>query len=384
MLPQSAKIATLKSTLCFFLLLCNVINAQTVTTISENTGITDALVFTSEGHLIGSDYYNGKIFTTTLPEGVSSLFSEGFTTANGLVYDDNNILYMADNLGNKIYKIFPDGSSEVFVNFINPSSLIFELDSDTLIAASYAQKKIAKISPDGTITNWSLGGELLGGPNGFVYDDDGNFYVCNFDDRKITQILSDGSQISLAQAPGPGAMGGITYANGYIYGSLITAHKIFRTDLNGNGELYLGGTAGTVDGNPSEAKFNGPNGILASVTGDTIYVSDLNTSNIRMISEVNTTVNVNNSTPDFITMNLLPNPASDNLQISIELDQLTIISMELRDLSGKKITPVVELKELREGIHHFNVETSQFSPGSYFVFVQNSEGGFFSKKLVIK
>lgn len=374
----------MKNIFYFFFLFTATTTAQTVTTISESSGITDALVFDAEGHLIGSDYYNGKIFKTTLPDGMSSLFAEGFRTANGLVYDDDGVLYMADNLGNKIYKIFPSGTSEVFVNFINPSSLIFELDSDTLIAASYAQKKIVKIAPDGTITNWSSGGQLFGGPNGFVYDDDDNFYVCNFDDRRITQILPDGSQIPLAQAPGGGAMGGITYANGYIYGSLITTNKIFRTDLDGNGVLYLGSSAGTVDSDASEAKFNGPNGILASATGDTIYVSDLNTSNVRMITGINITVSVDEVDSGFTTVKLIPNPAVNNAQISLEVARPTTASMELRDLSGKMVMPIISLKKLQKGVHHFDIQTSKLASGSYFIFIQNEEGYVLSKRIIIE
>ena len=205
--------------------------AQTVTTISPNSGISDDLIFDPDGHLLGADYNGSAVFKVTLPSGTSSVFSNGFNTPNGLAYDSDDQLYMADNLGNKIYKIFPDGSSEVFVEMFSPSGLIFQQGTDTLIATSYGGDKIVKIASDGTQSDWSVGGLLAGGPVGLCYDGQGNLYTSNFDDRKIIKLSPNGSQELLVQVPGSGYLGFIDYANGYIYGTLYSNHKIFRADL---------------------------------------------------------------------------------------------------------------------------------------------------------
>ena len=370
----------------FSLILCVVnvmLQAQNVSTIATNSGITDALVFNASGNLTGSDYYGGKIFEVDLSNGFSTLLAEGFTSANGLVFDSNGTLFLADNLGNTIYKIFPDGSREVFVNFFNPSSLIFELDSDTLIAASYAQKKIVKISPDGKITNWSSGGNLSGGPNGFVYDEMDNLYVCNFDDRKITQIHPDGSQTLITQAPGGGAMGGIAYSNGFIYGSLLTTHKIFRTDLDGNGEIFLGSTIGTVDGDAAIAKFSSPNGILPSESGDTLYISDLNTSNIRMVTNLGASVNTIEAETKSSFITITPNPGRELLEISLDLLHAGGYSIDLYNGQGKHIKSILTASSLNPGIHQFKMDGSNLSPGHYYLLIQNGKDKIFTKKLVI-
>lgn len=356
--------------------------AQTVTTVAYQSGITDALLFHPDGDLIGSDYYNGKLFKTNISSGASELFSSGFTTCNGLVYDTNGILYMADNLGNKIYKIHPDGTSELFVNFVNPSSLIFDIDSDTLIAASYLQKKIVKIAPDGSIKNWSTGGQLIGGPNGFVYDENNNLYVCNFDDRKITKINSDGSQTPLAQAPGGGAMGGIAYANGYIYGSLIQGHKIFRTDLDGNGAFYMGAGQGTVDGNAADARFNGPNGILASSTGDTLYISDLNTSNIRMITDVQSAL-FEVAHPS-LAITASPNPTFDTLHLTLELNEATMATLTLNHVDGKLIQTILSGEQLAVGKHAFVADIKALPSGLYLLHLTDNQGRETAQKVLIQ
>lgn len=367
-----------------FLMLTYNISAQSVTTISSNSGVTDALVFDQNNNLTGSDYYNGNIFTIDLNSGSASLFAEGFASCNGLVYDSNHILYMADNLGNKIYKVHPDGEKELFVNFINPSSLIFEHDSDTLIAASYLQKKIVKIAPDGTIVNWSTGGQLSGGPNGFIFDDENNLYVCNFDNRKIIQIHTDGSQSLLIQAPGSGAMGGITYHSGYIYASLIHNHRIFRTDLEGNGAIFMGSTKGTVDGDHALAKFDGPNGILASITGDTLYVSDLNTSNIRMITGVNQSVHNTDLTIRKTEISIQPNPSIDQFVFSINISQNSTISASIYDIFGNQIKSILNKQKLPLGHHTFSVNTDTISNGIYFIRLHNEQGQTIIRKLSIQ
>ncbi|MEZ4952951.1 MAG: T9SS type A sorting domain-containing protein [Saprospiraceae bacterium] len=365
-----------------FLLVPTFLLAQTVTTISPNSGVTDDLVFDADGNLLGADYSGSAIYKVTLPDGTPSIFSDGYNTPNGLAFDSNGILYMADNIGNKIYKIFGDGSKEEFVSLVNPSGLIFELDSDTLIATSYMGDRLVKIAPDGTMITWTAGNNLSGGPVGLCYDEDGNLYVGNFDNRKITKILPDGSQQLLVQGPTSGPLGFIAYANGYIYGTLFSTHKIFRTDLEGNAQVILGSTNGTVDGDASMAKFSAPNGILASKTGDTLYVSDFNTSNIRMITNLDDITSSREASFTVLEFTASPNPFMDMVTASFELEMSTNASLELTDATGRLIQKIVDQENMTAGKHQFEIEATDLPDGVYYLTLRLEKGQVLTQKIV--
>lgn len=365
-----------------FLLLPSFLLAQTVTTISPNSGVTDDLIFDENGDVLGADYIGSAIYKVLLPEGTSTVFSDGFNTPNGLAFGSDGTLYMADNIGNKIYKIYPDSSIEEFVSLVNPSGLIFELDSDTLIATSYMGDRLVKIAPDGTMITWTAGNNLSGGPVGLCYDDDGNLYVGNFDNRKITKILPNGSQQLLVQGPTSGPLGFIAYAKGYIYGTLFSTHKIFRTDLEGNAQVILGSSNGTVDGDASVAKFSAPNGILASPSGDTLYVSDFNTSNIRMITNLDDITSSREASFSVLEFAASPNPFMDMVTASFELDVPTNASLELTDVTGRLIQKIVDNEKLTAGKHQFEIDATDLPEGIYFLVLQLEKGQVVTQKIV--
>ncbi|MEZ4958946.1 MAG: hypothetical protein R2830_03950 [Saprospiraceae bacterium] len=343
-----------------------VANAQTVATISPNSGVTDALIFDADGNLLGADYTGSAVFKILLPGGESSVFSDGYNTPNGMALGSDGTLYLADNQGDKIYKIYPDSTREVFVEMDSPSGLIFELDSDTLIATSYAGDKLVKIAPDSSMTVWASGGHLGGGPVGLCYDSVGQLYVGNFDDRKIIKMSPDGSQELLVQGPTSGWLGFIAYAKGFIYGTLYSTHKIFRSDLQGNATVILGTTIGTVDGGPGVAKFSAPNGIVASPTGDTLYVSDYNTSNIRMITNLDGQPSAGREVGPAKGFNVSPNPFYGKTLLSFDLGRQADISLDIRDTEGRLVRQVLSNETLAAGTHQFEIGDPGLSSGIYF------------------
>lgn len=360
-------------------------HAQTVTTIVQNSGVTDDLIFDTNGNLLGADYSGSAVYEVLLANGTSSIFSDGYNTPNGLALHHDGTIYMADNQGNRVYKIFPDGSSEVFVEYFNPSGLIFEQDSDTLIVTSYMGDKISKIAPDSSVTDWTSGGNLAGGgPVGLCYDDDGNLYVGNFDNRKITQILSDGTQVPITQGPTSGWLGFITYSEGYIYGTLFSTHKIFEYELGSGQEakVILGSTGGNTDGGPDEAKFNGPNGILASPNGDTLYISSYNTSNIRMVTNLRGLPSNNEEIISNTELNIYPNPFSNNVTLSFELKKAAKVSIEVNDIDGKLISNQLKSKFLNAGEHRIEINGINIPNGIHQVTLRTDAGDFTTRKLI--
>lgn len=357
--------------------------AQQVTTLNSDSGADDGIFFDSEGNLYGSHYMGSAVVKMNSDTWESEIYSDGFNTPNGLAFGTDGNLYMADNIGNKIYRILSDGTKEIFVNnIINPSGLILEPDSDTLVATTYDGSKIVKIATDGTVTEFSEGG-MLNGPVGLCYDDEGKLYTGNFGNRKIIRLEENGDQVLISQAPGSGSLGFIAYANGYIYGTLFTQHKIYRTDLMGNDTIILGGGAGTVDGDAAVARFNRPNGIIASPSQDTLFVTDFETRSLRMITDLFPVINGNSGIDKIsIKLSIYPNPVATETHLELELEKSGNVAIQLLDNNGKTITQVLGAKFLTQGIHSIPITTNSLASGMYHVSVIIDGESRLSKSLI--
>lgn len=354
----------------FFLLILSslIVNGQQVSTVVADSGIDDALIFDNEGQLYGVRYQGSAVLKWVPFEDTTSIFSNGYNTPNGMAFGSDGTLYMADNEGNKIYKIDPEGNATIFVDdFINPSGLIFELDSDTLIATSYTGNRIVKIAPNGEWSTWISGG-LLNGPVGLCYDDDGRLYTGNFNNRRIIRLEENGDQTLIGQTPGSEWLGFIAYAKGYIYGTMFNSHKIYRMDLDGNGIVILGSSAGTVDGDASTAKFNGPNGIVATASQDTLFVSDYNTQALRMITGLeDATTNLTNQLVASLKWSISPNPVNDQGKLQFDLEKSSEVTIQIFDQKGQLILQLLDQKKLMAGTHRIDISLADLPKGVYTI-----------------
>ena len=366
-----------------FSLITTGIFAQTVTTISSTSTIDDALYIDENYNLYGSNYDGSAVFKIT-PDGEESIFSNGYSAPNGIAIDSAGYIYLADNTGHNIYKISPEGESEIFIEgFTSPSGLLFEYDSDTLIATGYTANKVVKIAPDKTITEIS-GLSGMNGPVGLCYDEEYNLYIGNFNDRKIYKITPEGEFSFFAQIPTGVRLGFIAYTNGYIYGTAFQSHRIYRVDLEGTVSLFLGAGAGNTDGDADVARFNGPNGIIPSRSGDTLYVSDYYSKRVRMITNLEGTVSsTNQQNADDIRLSISPNPAKEQANIHFELAQSSSIDLRLFDQSGKLIKEIISTDRGAKGEFNYTLDTKALSPGLYYIQLETNQQQSFLKKLVI-
>ncbi|MBL7825904.1 MAG: hypothetical protein JNJ57_04680 [Saprospiraceae bacterium] len=359
------------------------LHAQTVTTITTSASkIDDDILFDAAGNLYGSNYVGAKVYKMT-PDGVESVFASGFGSPNGLAFTDDGILIMADNTGNKLYKIFPDGSKEVFVDSLQgPSGMIREKNSDTLIVTSYSSTNtIWKIAPDGSVSSF-LNHPEFNGPVGLCYDDSMNLYIANFSDRKIFKLTPDGQLTFFTQPPLGQYIGFLAYANGSLYATAMQAHKIYKIDLQGNYTVWLGSTIGSVDGDASVAKFNRPNGIRPSSTGDTLYVSDFGSKKVRMITNLGGATATNELMPEW-KVKVSPNPMTTNTQIAFELPDAATMSIGLYDDRGILVRSILANERLMQGAHHYSFVREGLVAGVYFLNFESSGGRFLAKKVVI-
>lgn len=366
-----------------FSLITTGLYAQNVSTISSTSTIDDALFIDEQYNLYGSNYDGSAVFKIAA-DGQESIFSNGYSSPNGIAIDSAGYIYLADNTGNNIYKISPEGESEIFIEgFTSPSGLLFEYDSDTLIATGYTSNKVVKIAPDKTITEIS-GLSGMNGPVGLCYDEEHNLYIGNFNDRKIYKITPEGDFSFFAQIPTGVRLGFIAYTSGYIYGTAFQSHRIYRIDEEGTVSLFLGAGAGNTDGDAAVARFNGPNGIIPSNSGDTLYVSDYYSKRVRMITNLEGTVSsINQNNLSNLKLSISPNPAKEQAYLNFELNQSARIDLRLFDQSGKLVKQIISAKQKEMGSHTYIFNTKVFNPGVYYIQLETDQQQSFLKKLII-
>ncbi len=356
--------------------------AQQVTTLSMNSNIDDALIFDEAGFLYGAHYNGASVIKVSPDDWSSEEFSTGYNTPNGMALGNDGHLYLADQEGNRIYRIFADGSSEVFINnFYSPSGMILEPDSDTLVVSSYYGNRVVKIAPDGGIVTLTKD-SLLNGPVGLCYDDDGQLYVGNFNNRRIIKLYDSGEQELLAQPSGSGWLGFIAYAKGYIYGTLFSQHKLYRTDLMGNDTTFLGGGVGTIDGGPGEAKFNGPNGIIASPSQDTLFISDHYSKALRMITNLEEITTHTKAPKAMVDWQIAPNPATERVTITLHLLQKSRIDLQVFDANGQVVQVIPSQEITASGQHDILLEIGSWPSGMYHVQLKLNDGTTVSQSFV--
>lgn len=339
-----------------FVSLATIVKAQTVSTFwnDPTNKVDDAMVLDAQGNLYGSHYMGSNVYKIT-PSGVSTIFASGFNTPNGLAFDSQNNLYVCDMTGGRIYKISYSGTFLDTIVVPNPSGIIKSLDSDTMIFSQYQSNIVNKLTPDGIVIP-IVSGAPLNGPVGLAYDGFGTLYVANFNDREIYSLEANTLNY-IATVPGPvsGWLGFITFAQGHLWGTGYNDHKIYKINpfFVDSVVAYIGTTAGNMDGGLATAQFNKPNGIIPSLGGDSLFISDYVTGRIRVLTFGDMSA-LNENAPN--TFCMYPSPALDYLRIEYAGP---VKAIEIHDLSGQLLHTSKEA----------SINVSQLATGIYWVIV---------------
>lgn len=348
-------------TLSYVLLGATALNAQQVTTILDAaTQVDDALFRDPAGNLYGSHYMGSNVYKMT-PDGTVTTFLSGLNTPNGIAMNSLGEFYVADNAGNRIYRVAADGTPIDTITVTNPSGLLKAWDSDTILFTQYLPDKLGKLAPDGTIST-THEGPPLNGPVGLAYTDDGTLYVANYTDRKIHRVVGNVLEY-VAMVPGPsnGVLGFIAAGGGTLYGTSWQSHTIYAIEpaYVDSVRLVAGGNGqGNMDGDAATAQFNQPNGILAVAGGDTIYVSDFGSKNIRMITGVLTSVY---ERPPVVPVRIIADRSSASILVALDRSWPAGGTFDLYDAQGR----IIQSGSVPTGEQRFSLRTNTLTPGVY-------------------
>jgi len=289
------------------------------------------------GNLYVCDRDNNRVRKIVISTGVVTTFagsSQGsadgtgtgatFNVPNGIVYDSQGILYVADTNNHRIRKIVVSsgvvttiaGSTIGFTDATGTSAQfrypggMYLATSDILYIADIDNNRIRKLvistgvvttlagSGTATSTDGTGTGATFTGPCGVTGDGAGNLYIGE-NGQKIRKIVISSAVVTTLAgsgtstfADGVGAAAGFYYPQGIVYdgiGNLYVGdaqnNRIRKIVIATASVTTIAGsaTATSVDGTGATATFNYPIGVTLDSAG-ILYVCDFNGNRVRTIN----------------------------------------------------------------------------------------------------
>ncbi|MEL6615284.1 MAG: SMP-30/gluconolactonase/LRE family protein [Bacteroidota bacterium] len=361
-------------------------HAQSVTVetvVDAGSQIDDGLAIGPDGALYGSRFggFPAPVGTTVTrvdpATGATSVHASGFQRANGLAFGPDGSLYVANYNTGAITRVTPDGTQSTLAQAnTTVSGLAYDSQNDRLYVASYDGGWVRYVSSTGTLIPVVSG---LDSPAGLAFDDQNRLHVANFENGTIYRI--SGTTATLF-ADVRTAVGFLAFGGGQFYATGIRSHRLYTISASGDVTRLAGtGAIGTVDGPGGSARFNRPNGIVATANGDTLYVSDAGSRAVRRIILAAPTAA--DETPEALgtDVRVSPNPATGEARMEYRLGAPAEVDVALYDSLGRRIRTVVQGLQ-SSGTHQVGIDVSDLASGVYVVSVA-VEGRLESRRLVV-
>ncbi len=351
--------------------LAAVSKSQTVSTLVQGPStFDDCLTLDQAGNIYASRYV-GSTITRITPSGNTSIFASGFFQPNGTAFDSQGNLYVPSNISlGWIAKVSPQGTVDTILTGMSfPTAILFENDT-TMLVSSYQTNRIYRAYLNGSFSIlYSRNG--MNGPVGMAYDVNGMLIIANYTDGKIFRVNGSGAFSLVADIAG--IVGFIATANQYIYATGFSTNKIYRISMNGETSILAGsGGAGQTNGPALTATFNAPNGIAATSTGDTIYISDFNSRSLRMITNVTVGIQQTGTTvPESLELKQnFPNPFNPTTTFQFSVPVRGMVRLKVFNSAGREVQSIVN-EELSAGSYSVSFKALGLSSGTYFAVLTN-------------
>ena len=362
-------------------------SSQTVSTVVPGPStFNDGLDIDMEGNIYASDYF-GTTVTKITPAGNTSIFASGFSSPNGLKFGPDGFLYVPSVNTNKISKVSLSGTVSDYLTISNPAELFFDSDG-LLYVANYTNSTISTVDTAKNITVL-FSGTPLNGPIGVLKDSAGTLYIGNFTDGKVFRIDNGTDFVEIGDLPS--WLGFMILVGDNIYATAYQTHRIYKIPIDGSGQSIFAGTGspGNTDGNVLSAQFNNPNGITATSTGDTFYVSEYTPRRLRMITGVLNPTSVSDDEKninDFELFQNYPNPFNPETNIKYSINSRQLVTLKVYNVLGGEVATLVN-EEKPAGKYEIEFKVGQDSSpdiASGVYFYRLNAGSFMkTRKMII-
>jgi hypothetical protein len=382
-----------------------------VSTITPQIKGSGGLSLDSDGNLIIADF--GDFLSINDPDGLPndimimdpdfniSQYATDFGKASGNDFDSNGILFQSDIAASAIYKII--GGVRTFVTstgIFGPVGIVFDSQGNFFVC-NCGNNTMRKVTPGGVSTNFAPS-NLYQCPNGITIDEDDNLYVSNFNNGSIIKITPGGNPTLLNATPG-GTTGGPS--NGHLdyfqptrtlFIASTGSNKIYSMLIDDPSSLtpIVGsGERGNADGDAASASFSRPNGVAVTQTGDTIYVNSsipvtnvpngpLNPSVVRLITGVNSILNVEENTELFSDLRAYPNPVQNSFTVEANMTKdYSELIIRVHDIHGKLVKEINDVSTIGQHLKQ-SIDISQLNSGYYFYSLYDKGQRLFNGKII--
>ena len=345
---------------------------QVVSTVVEQNGATfEAITWAPDGTIYVVDFGTGEVFRMDINGNLTLL-----TTLNGALggaVDNNGNFYCSEFNTGRIHKFDPQGNNSIYCSgLIGPAGIVVDDVNQLMYVANYNGNSISKIDmsvPSPSPVTLASGG-LINGPDGLVFAPNGDLISANFNNNSVQRITPAGSVSQFATLDESSNSGYLVRrGNDYIITGAF-GPAIYQMDSEGNVTTFAGtGVIGTTDGLLDEAQFDFPNGIALSPSGDSLLIAESNDrGRIRLITGLGEISNLD----DILIgtrVQLFPNPAQEQFQLSFELAQSAFVQIHLLDGNGRLVRSLLD-QQLPSGsfTKQFAVAT-QLPEGAYILHI---------------
>ena len=391
------------------------VQVETILDLDASGGVTfgpDGNIYISDfGPALGSPSVNTKVYKVEYGTWEVSEVASGFSGASGSRFDSEGNFYQSNPSGARVSKLSTDGNLNInWVTGMSAPIGITNDNDDNLYVCNCGNNTIRKITPTG-ISSIFASSTLFNCPNGITIDLNGNLYVCNFSDGRIIKITPDGTSSLFKTLPTYGGVGNghLTFSNNFLFVATIGVGQIYKISLNGESEIIAGIPQGfsNNDGPAMQATFSKPNGIAASITGDTMWVNcsvptwitnsnALHPGKVRMITGICSLPDVDCplltdvkeyntiTTNSFVSLlQPTPNPAIKETKLVYQIHKKTqFIKIKVLDSKGQEVQTLMEQRKPK-GEHSIYMNTNKWSSGLYYLRLEG-EGFVLTQKLIIQ
>lgn len=248
-----------------------------ITSITVNTYTVlrapDGITIDKHGNLYAASYRDSQVFKIDTTTKIATYMTEQ-SGAAGMIFDENGVLHLARYNSGDIVRVTESGEvlDTVATKILGPIAMDFD-DEGNLYVNNNVGLFITVIDKEGNQKKYVEHG--IYNSSSLILDDAGNVYLSSYDNGKILKIDATDQSISTFVDLSIQGVGFIIYAQDYFYVTAIKDELIYKISMDGKSEILAGtGSAGHKDGNGKSAWFNGPNGIVLSEDGKTLYVAE--------------------------------------------------------------------------------------------------------------